>query len=374
MRRLARLAPILLAAALWPSAPVAAQGPITPGRQVTGIIASNDEVMDDGTPFDAWRLSARARHRYRVTMRAESFDAFLVIGRTVNGSFSEIVRDDDGGGGANGLDAQATFTASADGEIIIRANTVGSDAEGPYTLEVTDIGEVAPVRATAITPTPSSTGVLDAKDARTAEDRPVDYYRFTARAGRRYAATLSSSDFDAFLEQGTGANGAFTSERTDDDGGGGTNARIEWVQRTAGEVWLAARSFNADTGRYSLLLMDLGDAPPPSATVTLERGRSISGSLDTGDETAGSDGPFDTYVLSGEGGQIVVITMSSDAFDPVVAIGRDGESWSQLDSDDDGGLGTNARLEFRLPSSGRFLVRARALSSNSRGAYTIRWE
>jgi hypothetical protein len=362
----------VLAAAL-PVAAVA-QGPISPGRQVTGIIASNDEVMEDNTPFDAWRLSARARHRYRVTMRAEAFDAFLVIGRTVNGSFTELVRDDDSGGGENGLDAQATFTASTDGEIIIRANTVGEDAEGPYTLEVTDIGEAAPIRATSITPTPSSSGALDSRDAMTSENRPVDYYRFTARAGRRYSATLSAADFDAFLEQGTGANGAFTSERTDDDGGGGTNARIEWVQRTAGEVWLAARSFNADTGRYSLLLMDLGDAPPPSAAMSLERGRSLTGSLDAGDETAGSDGPFDTYVVSGEGGQVVVITMSSDAFDPIVAIGRDGETWTQLDSDDDGGLGTNARLEFRLPSSGRFLVRARALSSNSRGAYTIRWE
>ncbi|HET7042326.1 MAG TPA: hypothetical protein VFI13_09915, partial [Gemmatimonadales bacterium] len=281
--------------------------------------------------------------------------------------FHQLATNDDGGEGTNAL---LTFVAPADGEYVVRANTVREDETGEYSLTLTDIGEVPPLRPVAITAGQAASGMLSAGDLTTDDGHPVDYYKFTARAGRRYAVTMLSQAFDAMVGEGKGRNGAYAEERSNDDGGGGTNARLEWVSREAGEVWVAARALSSDSGRYTLLLEDLGDAPLPAAPGYLKSGNEVRGTLDAGDERDG-DTYYDLYYLDGQAGQVVVIRMDSDDFDPVVSIGRGDEGdWHELDKDDDGGLGTNAHLEFRIPETGRYVVRASAVGRNT-GAYTI---
>ena len=122
------------------------------------------------------------------------------------------------------------------------------------------------------------------------------------------------------------------------------------------------------------VLEDLGDAPAPADVVMLKSDRPINGALAAGDES-GENGWYDVYSIEGTQGQLVVIDMESDAFDPYLAIGRgEGAEWTELDKDDDGGVGTHAHLAFRLPESGKFIVRARGIGSRPSGAYTIRME
>lgn len=355
---------------LAPSA-MTAQTALTPGRIATGTISSTDSVMGDGSNFDEWRFTAKARRRYKILMRSDAFDAFLALGKGRGSAWDQIATDDDGGGDSN---AQLMFVAPADGEYIVRANTLNSGQRGDYTLALTDEGEVPPLRAAPIAGGQVISGRLESKDAMTDEGKPVDYYKFTTKANRRYAATMLSSDFDAMLESGTGASGVWAKQRSDDDGAGGTNAKLEWVAREAGEVWLAARGLGADSGRYTLLLEDLGDVPPRGAPVTLTKGAAVQGRLEAGDDEA-EDGWFDVYYLDGRAGDTVVIRMDSDAFDPVVAIGKgEGDDWNEIDKDDDGGIGTNAHLELRLPDTGRYVIRARSIGSRGTGAYSIRVE
>jgi len=348
-----------------------AQTALTPGRVATGTISTTDSVMGDGSNYDEWRFTAKARRRYRIVMKSEAFDAFLAIGKGRGSSFDQSATDDDGAGGS---DAQLMFVAPADGEYVVRANTLSSGQHGEYTLALTDEGEVPPLRAAPIAAAQVISGRLDSKDAMTEEGKPVDYYKFSTKVNRRYAATLLSTEFDAMLEGGTGGSGAWVKQRSDDDGAGGTNARLEWVAREAGEVWLAARGLSADTGRYTLSLEDLGEVPPRAAPVTLVKGNAVQGRLEAGDEEA-EDGWYDVYYLDGREGDLVVIRMDSDAFDPIVALGQgDGEAWTEVDKDDDGGIGTNAHLELRLPGSGRYILRARSIGSRGTGAYSIRLE
>jgi hypothetical protein len=146
------------------------------------------------------------------------------------------------------------------------------------------------------------------------------------------------------------------------------------VARANCEVWILARSLSTDTGRYTLLLEDMGDAPPPAPAVVLSRGKPVDGALEVTDEQS-EEGRYDLYYLDAQAGQVVVIRMDSDAFDPVVSIGRgDGGDWHELDKDDDGGLGTNAHLEFRIPETGRYSIRAHGIGRDNTGAYTIRVE
>jgi hypothetical protein len=179
--------------------------------------------------------------------------------------------------------------------------------------------------------------------------------------------------FDAMVGVGRGTNGAYDEQRSDDDGGGGTNARLEWVTREAGEVWVSARELSGDSGRYTLLLEDLGEAPPPALPTLLKTGSTVQGRLEGGDERDGNS-YYDVYYFDGQADQVVVIRMDSDDLDPVVSIGRgEGTDWHELDKDDDGGLGTNAHLEFRIPETGRYIVRAGAIGRTG-GGYTIKVE
>ncbi len=361
----------ILALLLLAPAALHAQGVLTPGRITPGTIAAADPANEDGQHYNDWRVALRSRHRYRVTMRSRAFDSYLAVGRGQGASFTSTVTDDDGGGNN---DASLVFTPATDADYTVRARPLNSSERGAYTLAVTDEGEVQPLRAQAIETGQAVSGTLDSKDATTDDGKPVDYYRFTARANRRYVATMLAQNLDAYLEMGSGAGGAFTKERSDDDGGGGNNARLDWVARANGEVWILARSFSSDTGRYTLLLEDMGDAPPPAPAIVLSRGKPVDGALEETDEQS-EEGRYDLYYLDAQAGEIVVIRMDSDAFDPVVVIGRgDGGDWHELDKDDDGGLGTNAHLEYRVPETGRYSIRARGIGRDSKGAYTIRVE
>jgi hypothetical protein len=357
---------------LFAAAPLglSAQGALPAGRTVTGSISASDPRMSDNTNYDEWTFTAKARRRYRIAMDTKEFDAYLSIGRGRGADYHQLVTDDDGGEGTNAL---LVWVAPSDGEFIVRANTVREGETGDYEVTLTDAGEPPPLRPVAMTVGQAISGTLSASDQVTGEGRPADYYKFTARAGRRYALTLLSQAFDAMVGMGRGTNGAFDETKSNDDGAGGTNARLEWVTRDAGEVWVSAHAINADTGRYTLLLEDLGDAPPPAAPDLLKTGSMVHGKLEGGDEVDGQS-YYDLFYLDGEAGQVVVIRMDSDEFDPILSIGRgDGSEWHELDKDDDGGLATNAHLEFRFPEAGRYIVRAGAVGRNS-GGYTIRVE
>jgi hypothetical protein len=126
---------------------LSAQTALTAGRIATGTISSTDSVLDDGSNFDEWRFTAKARRRYRIVMRSDAFDAFLALGKGRGASWNGQATDDDGAGDT---DAQLMFVATADGEYVVRANTVSSGQHGEYTLALTDEGEVQPLRAAPI--------------------------------------------------------------------------------------------------------------------------------------------------------------------------------------------------------------------------------
>ena len=102
-----------------------------------GDIGENDEEADDGSLFDAYRITARAGEQVTVTMRSTAVDSYLVLGRMVNGEWAQIAYDDDGAGGNN---ARVEYTFEEGGEYIVRANTVGAGKTGAYTIRLERIG------------------------------------------------------------------------------------------------------------------------------------------------------------------------------------------------------------------------------------------
>ncbi len=76
------------------------------------------------------------------------------------------------------------------------------------------------------------------------------------------------------------------------------------------------------------------------------------------------------WAFSGSSGDRITIELSSDDFDTYLELyGPNGE---YLISDDDGGTDTNSRIaDYRLPSSGQYIILVRSFNNDETGSYTL---
>jgi plastocyanin len=111
------------------SVPVA----VVANTAMSGELAETDEEADDGTFFDLYKLTVRAGESVTITMRSTAVDSYVVLGNMQDGEWNQIATDDDGAGGRN---ARLEHTFDDAGEYLIRANTVGGDKLGRYTIRV----------------------------------------------------------------------------------------------------------------------------------------------------------------------------------------------------------------------------------------------
>ena len=89
----------------------------------------------------------------------------------------------------------------------------------------------------------------------------VDFYSFEGTSGQQVTITMTAS-YDTFLFL---LDPSATTVATDNNSGGGTNARIVFTLTSTGTWFIAANSVAADTfGNYTLTLT-CGSAPPPGA-------------------------------------------------------------------------------------------------------------
>ncbi len=127
-----------------------------------------------------------------------------------------------------------------------------------------------------------------------------------------------------------------------------------------------ARENDAITGSsaYRRLLVS---QPSP-----LVAGRSATGSLASTDGVRWGLAYYDEWSYSATVGQRIVVTMESEQVDGyLLVLWNDG---TQVASDDDGGEGRNARVEFRAPSTGQYTILATSAIAEQTGRYTIRLE
>lgn len=104
---------------------------IAVGQSIEGSLATSDCTLTaDRTYADYYRLTLTAPRTVTISMSSPSLDSFVAVldGDTV------VAFDDDGGGGALGLDARLTTSLPA-GTYIVVANSVDIET-GTYTLRV----------------------------------------------------------------------------------------------------------------------------------------------------------------------------------------------------------------------------------------------
>lgn len=305
-----------------------------------------------------YTLSFESASHIQIDLISEEFDPFLALyeGDGVEDRLEEnlLAEDDDGG-----VDLNSLLEGVIDpGSYLLEVRSFSSEAEGAYTLSLAetqlagDEDEDAPV---AIAYGEEASGGLF-------PEGDTDDYTFAGEEGELIVVSLTSEDFDTYLEL------EFDGELidVDDDGGEGRNSLLEdFVLPLSGEYVVRVRSY--------------GDGGEGSYSISLERG--VSPFVFVGEiEAGGYEGELEAesihlYAFEVEGFAQVRIDLVSEDFDAFLVLYEGGlvadrRAENRLAADDDGGEGLNSQLFIDL-GAGIYLIEVRSFSSEAEGDYAL---
>lgn len=229
--------------------------------------------------------------------------------------------------------------------------------------------------AAPLAPGATVEGSIGEGDPTAAEDAyRYDDYVVTVRAGQRLEAVLRSGAFDAYLEL-LPEDTLGDAVASDDDGlGEGADSRLRFTAPAAGTYILRARPLSGlDGGAYTLSLTERPPAPRPPRPSGVRLGQTVNGDLSPRDPETDDGLPYDAFSFRARQGDRIALSLNSDAFDPVLRVGRmEAGAFVQLAENDDGpDTGLNSRLIFTAPDTGDYLVRVTPLGAAGAGAYSL---
>jgi hypothetical protein len=382
------------------------------GDTVAGKLESESLRLPDGKPFQAWRYTAGAGERVVITNRSGDFDAYLQLYHVGDGTLREVERNDDGGGS---LDAQLSVELAEAGDYLIVAGSFSTSATGDYRLSLEDmraacaaggpcaVGETSAGRArllpaltVAFAPLPSG-DTISAELPLSAPQMPgrgrFQSYRFDGRAGERIVVTMDAEQFDPYLDLALVRGSSLSVIGSDDDGGEGVNARLVATLPESGTYLLVASALSADSARgagpYTLArgacddacAADDGTPAVRSARLpglvlrakrrAMPRSGVVADSLTAADARR-NGAMFHAFSFEGAAGQTLRASLQSVEFDPYLVVLRlDGDSLRQIQTDDDGGEGTNSLVEWEIDRAGTYVIVAGSYPGSSRGSYVL---
>jgi hypothetical protein len=217
-------------------------------QTVNGTLASSDCLLtgSDPRPADLYKFTLGSTQVVTLTTASAAFASITNL-YDVNGNF--IVADS-----SSASQSRVTRTLGA-GTYYVASEGKTFTSSGAYTLTLAGTASTACSAASSIqtiTPTTGGTtvnGTLAAGDCTIFDGTFADVYKITVSANATVQVDMTSSAFDAFLWL---FDSNFVSVTSDDNGGGGTNARIS-RSLTAGTYYIEANSFAfGQSGAYTL--------------------------------------------------------------------------------------------------------------------------
>lgn len=332
--------------------------------RLDSLTAADPVTRQRRAPYHQWTFDGRRGDRVTIDMVSGDFDSYLVL-RDPDGQ--PLGTDDDGGEGNN---ARLRTILPRDGRYRLVATAFSADARGQYSLVLTTWQSAAaaqPGAVGALRPGEAHSGLLEPGDSISIDGPYEDHWTFDAQAGARLRLELRSDDFDSYLML-LGPDGKLIA--SDDDGLEGRHSQVALRARAAGRYTAVASTYGESmvSGSYTItLLPDSGDYAEPGSAAAIAPGQTREGRLETGDET-GRRGAQDNWTFSGRAGQVLRLDVMSRDFDPYVVLLQGG---MPVDSNDDGGDGTNARLTIVLPRNGQYTAVVSALSEGRLGRYQV---
>lgn len=231
--------------------PAAVPKPISYGAPVSGRLNDGGSRLEEGDRlYDEYTFTAAAGDRVKIETTSGDFDSLIDFGRVKNGEFESIKSDDDSGGDKN---ARLLAVLEEPVEYTVRVIGFDKDARGAYTVALSKLPPPAPaprpkpVRVNLVTK-----GSFSDSSPTFDEFRPYDYYTLSGRAGQE-VTIIMRAPFDAFLDVGVMSAGGFAVLKSDDDGGGETNAKVDFKFERAGTVVIRTSALRGGSvGDYSL--------------------------------------------------------------------------------------------------------------------------
>ena len=196
-------------------------------------------------------------------------------------------------------------------------------------------------------------------------------YAISGHRGDRYVVTLTSTQFDPYLQvRGPGE----LSEDNDDDpnGQGKLDSRLDFTFPVDGTAQIIVTSFQRNgTGAFHLSVQRQdAQAVASASSAPATPGQTITGELAQGDAQLSSGEFVDTFPLTGQQGQRFDIRLSSEAFDTYVAITGPND-YHEFNDDDVQSNSRNSRLVVALPTAGQYVVHVTSYQPGEHGAYRL---
>lgn len=269
-----------------------------------------------------------------LTAESDEFDTYLEL--VLDG---EVVDEDDDSAG--NLNSQISYTADASGTYEVNLNgAFGRNADGAYILMVGEAVSMTDVSTEA-------TAIESGMEVDGEYNGEYVNYSFYAEAGTLYIITLTSPDFDTYLEL-YDANDNYMAE-DDDSAGSGTDSLIRFSANDSGTYVIKVRSFGmSGSGSYNLSLETV-----QSVSLTIGEPYVIEADANERNFTfeASADLIYDLYAIS-DGDDDTYMTLY-------------GPSGEQLGYDDDNGHGYNPFMRaLNLPESGMYRLEVGSYSGD----------
>ena len=233
----------------------------------------------------------------------------------------------------------------------------------------------------SIEPGQSVAGLLSSGDNQLEDGSFYDAWLFEIGSTTDVEIAMNSSEIDSYLSLYSGHPGRLgTNMGSDDDGGGMPNALIS-AELGPGAYTIMANSFGAgETGAYELNFAVSGSGGSgggggsgASGGTVLRAGSTSSGTLDSSDPVFDDDTHYEEWTYSGEGGESVTVTMTSDEVDAFLLAFRGssvaGGEYLTENDDHDGTI--NAQITLTLPASGTYTFAANTFGAGETGSYEI---
>jgi hypothetical protein len=260
------LAPLEFVATIVPTvAACPSLGALAPGSSVTGTLSAGDCTQIGGTYYDAYTLHLGAQSAFTVTMTSSDIDPLLSLYEgAIDNSASAVATNDDIS--QTNLDAAITVIAGP-GDYFLGAEEFEPQSGG-YSLTVStaamDIASCAEVFVVPNVTLAQNLASTDCPDAGSYADDMIVYLN----QGDQLDVTMSSTAFDAKLElEGEIASNEF--EISDDNSGGGTNARLQITAPVSD--FYGIRATSASTGKTGAYTLTINRTAAANASVASAR-------------------------------------------------------------------------------------------------------
>lgn len=346
------------------------------GETITGQLNSTNEVLEDGSYAQRYRVRLVQGQQVEITLQGDNFDAFLVL---FDDDGERVAYDDDSAGGT---DARIQFTATKTADYIIVVNSVGEREEGDFALFVEHKGGNRAGTATPATPSGRMlslgqrvTGTLNASSLTASDDTYYDAYLIRGVPNTTVSISLESDDFDAYLVIGLPGDD-FESLESDDDGAGGTNSRLVYTFKDSQTYEIRANTLSeGEMGSYTLSVSAgsaSNTAAGPMRTISIDS--RITGTLTEASQRLDDDSYYEDILITGEANTMVSISLMSSDFDSYLNFGRivNGEFESIQSNDDCSSESTaSSCVLYTFADNGTYVIRANTLNEGETGDFTI---